>query len=228
MTAVTAKTPQPDTLISAVLLAMTGGLLDAVVYLLHGHVFANAMTGNLILLGISVFAHDWRQAARHMAPVSTFLLGVAASRLLRVLPPLRAALCVLTLEMTVIFCAGMLPASFPDMTFTALIAFVSAFQVSTFRTMGRFSYNSTFITGNLRDMADGFTNHFIDPDPDNRRRDLAKSRKLAFVCLFFLVGAMLGAWQAPHLGNRTLWLTLPLLLTTTARLLLPRTHTASA
>jgi len=30
------------------LLAITGGLLDAVVYLNHGHVFANAMSGNVI------------------------------------------------------------------------------------------------------------------------------------------------------------------------------------
>jgi uncharacterized membrane protein YoaK (UPF0700 family) len=44
---------------NAMLLATTGGLLDAVVYLNHGHVFANAMTGNVIFLGIAAVGRDW-------------------------------------------------------------------------------------------------------------------------------------------------------------------------
>ena len=51
---------QPDTLLSATLLATTGGLLDAVVYTLHGHVFASSMTGNVILLGIAAFSRTGR------------------------------------------------------------------------------------------------------------------------------------------------------------------------
>jgi uncharacterized membrane protein YoaK (UPF0700 family) len=212
--------PPSDTLISAILLATTGGLLDAVVYILHGHVFANAMTGNVILLGLSAFSKDWFQSARHLVPIAAFLLGVAASRLLRALPQRRATLSVLALEMAVLFAAGVLPKSFPEMAFTAIISFVSAFQVSTFRTVGRFSYNSTFVTGNLRDAADGFVNHFVDPDPAVRASDLAKSRKLATICLFFLAGAMLGAWGAPHFGNRSLWLAEPFLIATTVRMIL--------
>jgi uncharacterized membrane protein YoaK (UPF0700 family) len=211
--------PQTDSLLSAVLLATTGGLLDAVVYMLHGHVFANAMTGNVILLGVSAFSRDWQQADRHVAPIAAFLLGVAASRVIRILPRHRAALLVLLLEILVLALLGFVPASFPEMTFTAIVSFVSAFQVSTFRTVGRFSYNSTFITGNLREASESFVNHFLDPDPAIRHRDFAKARKLATICLFFLLGAMLGAWGAPYFGNRTLWLVLPLLLVVVTRVL---------
>ncbi len=214
------QNPESDTLVSALLLATTGGLLDAVVYTLHGHVFANAMTGNVILLGVSAFARDWQQVARHTAPICAFLAGVAASRMLRILPRIKAAPAVLVLEMTTLFVAGLLPHSFPESAFTAIIAFVSAFQVSTFRYVGRFSYNSTFITGNLREAVDSFANHFIDPDPDVRRRDFAKSRKLVTICLFFLLGAMIGAWGAPSLGNRTLWVAEPLLLIVIGRVFL--------
>src|SRR5712691_5639585 len=49
---------QPAALPDAMLLATTGGLLDAVVYLNHGHVFANAMTGNVIFLGIAILGRD--------------------------------------------------------------------------------------------------------------------------------------------------------------------------
>jgi len=48
---------QPGALPDAMLLATTGGLLDAVVYLNYGHVFANTMTGNVIFLGIAFLGH---------------------------------------------------------------------------------------------------------------------------------------------------------------------------
>lgn len=206
-----------DALPSALLLAATGGLLDASVYTLHGHVFANAMTGNAILLGISVFGQDWMQALRHFVPICAFLIGVGCSRLLRVLPQFYASITVLVFEMTVLAIAGLLQPSFPEMAFTAIIAFVSAFQVSTFRMVGRFTYNSTFITGNLRDFAESFIGRFVETGPDERRRNAAKATKLFIICTSFVAGAVLGAWGAPHLGNRTLWLTEPMLLIVLAR-----------
>lgn len=218
-TAQPAPTSQPDTLFSASLLAATGGLLDAVVYTLHGHVFANAMTGNVILLGITAFSRDWMQAIRHLVPIAAFILGVAASRYLRLLPQFYASLTVLGLEMLVLGVAGVLKPSFPEMSFTAIVAFTSAFQVSTFRLVGRFAYNSTFITGNLRTAAESFVNQFLDADRDQRRHAAAQSRKLFIICGFFLGGALLGAWSAPHLGNRSLWLVEPLLLGALARTL---------
>jgi len=214
-----APASQPDTLLSAVLLATTGGLLDAVVYTLHGHVFANAMTGNVILLGITVFSRDWIQAARHLTPIAAFIAGVAASRYLRLLPQFYASLSVLVLEMLVLGGAGMLKPSFPEMAFTAIIAFTSAFQISTFRLVGRLPYSSTFITGNLRTAAEGFVSQFLDTDREERRRERAQSRKLFLICGFFLAGALAGAWGGPHFGNRTLWLAEPLLLGTFARTL---------
>ena len=208
-----------DRLLSASLLAATGGLLDAVVYTLHGHVFANAMTGNVILLGISAFSRDWLQAVRHLVPIGCFIVGVAASRYLRLLPQFYASIAVLALEMAVLFAAGLLSLSFPEMAFTGIIAFTSAFQVSTFRQVGRFAYNSTFITGNLRTAAESFVNQFLDPDPEAQRSESAKARKLFFICTYFLLGAMAGALGVPHLGNRTLWLAEPLLLIVLARVL---------
>jgi uncharacterized membrane protein YoaK (UPF0700 family) len=218
--------PQPDTLLSAALLATTGGLLDAVVYTLHGHVFANAMTGNVILLGITALGRDWMQAARHLTPILAFILGVAASRYLRLLPQFYASLAVLVLEMLVLGAAGLLQPSFPEMAFTAIIAFTSAFQISTFRLVGRFPYSSTFITGNLRTAAEGFVNQFLDGDAEERHRERARSRKLFIICGFFLAGALAGAWGGPHFGNRTLWFAEPLLLGTLARTLYLRADPA--
>lgn len=40
-------------------LALTGGFLDAYTYLIRGGVFANAQTGNIVLLGVRLMEGDW-------------------------------------------------------------------------------------------------------------------------------------------------------------------------
>lgn len=207
--------PHPSiasTLTSATLLAAAGGLLDAVVYLNHGHVFANAMTGNVIFLGIAAVDHDYSGILPHVAPILAFLVGVVAARLLRFLPLRDSAVLSLALEILALFAVGFFPRNFPQITFTVTIAFVSAFQVTTFRRVGRFTYNSTFVTGNLRDMAEGIFDHFFSPDAAQRWAGQAKAIKLGLICSAFLVGAAGGAWVAPRFPSHTVWFAEPMLL----------------
>jgi len=134
---------QPAALPDAMLLATTGGLLDAVVYLNHGHVIANAMTGNVIFLGIAVLGHDWADIFPHLVPLAGFFAGILTSKHLRARMGIRSALLGLGLEIVVIFPLAWLPRSFPEMAFTAIIAYVAPFQVASFRRVDRFAYNST-------------------------------------------------------------------------------------
>ncbi|SNT32627.1 Uncharacterized membrane protein YoaK, UPF0700 family [Granulicella rosea] len=210
------NTPDPpeqrvESLPTALLLAATGGLLDAAVYLLHGHVFANAMTGNVVLMGVAAFSRQPGQAVRHLAPILTFLFAVTCSKTLRRLPARRAVLGTLLLELAVLAVAGALPMSFPQMLFTALITFGSTFQVASFRRVGHFSYNSTFVTGNLRDAAEGFYDALLADEPAQRRDGREKALALGAVCLCFLAGAAIGTIAAPRLGNHAFWIALPLL-----------------
>jgi uncharacterized membrane protein YoaK (UPF0700 family) len=210
-------TAQPETaepLLAAMLLAATGGLLDAFVYLNHGHVFANAMTGNVVLLGIALVGHHGFQAVRHLAPLGAFFCGVTTSRFVRDRLGRRASLYGLSLEITVLFLASLLPGGFPEMAFTALIAFVASYQITSFRRVGGLSYSSTFVTGNLRDMAVGLYDASASHDPETRKLSLDNARSLGLICLCFLSGASLGAFTAPRLGNHTLWLVEPLLIAT--------------
>ncbi len=207
--------PDPSvasTLTSAVLLAAAGGLLDAVVYLNHGHVFANAMTGNVIFLGIAAVGHDWNEILPHVAPIVAFLLGVIAARLLRAIPHRSGTILTLGLEIVALFAVGFFPADFPPLGYTATIAFVSAFQVTTFRRVGRFTYNSTFVTGNLRDMAEGCFDSFFATDPAQRREGRAKATKMGLICLCFLAGASLGGFVAPRFPAHAVWFAEPMLL----------------
>jgi uncharacterized membrane protein YoaK (UPF0700 family) len=211
------QTSAPD----AMLLAATGGLLDAVVYLNHGHVFANAMTGNVIFLGIAVLAHDWHDIIHHLVPLAGFFAGVTTSKHIRSRLTERSVLLIgLTFEAIALLALGWLPMSFPHMAFTAIIAFVSAFQVASYRRVERFSYNSTFVTGNLRDMAEGLYEATIPgATPEAREKGRAQALDLGLICLCFFLGALLGAWAAPRFANHSLWLSIPLLLAVALRVL---------
>jgi uncharacterized membrane protein YoaK (UPF0700 family) len=204
---------QPDALPNALLLAATGGLLDAVVYLNHGHVFANAMTGNIIFLGIAFTGRHWSDIVPHLVPLTGFFAGVLTSKHLRSSLGIRSILLGLMLEIATIFVAGWLPPSFPEMAFTGVIAYVAAIQVASFRRVGRFAYNSTFLTGNLRDVAEGLYDALIPSStPETREKGQSQAWDLGLICLCFLAGAVLGAWAAPRFANRSLWLAEPLLI----------------
>jgi uncharacterized membrane protein YoaK (UPF0700 family) len=199
------------TLCSAILLAAAGGLLDAVVYLGHGHVFANAMTGNVILLGIAAVSFDRPSIISHILPIAAFLVGVVAARALAALHERRSAALTLAVEASALFAMGLLPASFPQLAYVATIALVSAFQVTTFRRVGRFTYNSTFVTGNLREVAEGAYDSLVNPDPAARHLGRARFLKLGLICLAFLLGAVLGAWAATHHPAHAIWFAEPML-----------------
>jgi Na+/H+ antiporter NhaC len=57
-------TAAEDSLPVAALLAASGGFLDAFTYIGQGHVFANAMTGNVVLLGVYAATGNWTQSWR--------------------------------------------------------------------------------------------------------------------------------------------------------------------
>jgi uncharacterized membrane protein YoaK (UPF0700 family) len=205
-------TPESSTLSDALMLASTGGLLDAFVYLNHGHVFANSMTGNVALLGIALLGNQWREVIPHLVPILGFFAGVISARHLRTRNH-RAAIIALTFEILALFVLGWMPPSFPDILFTAIVAYVAAFQVSSFRRVNQFPFNSTFVTGNLRQAAEGLYDALdLSATPYTREKGRAQGIQIGLICLCFLAGAVLGAWAAPHLANRSLWLTEPLLL----------------
>jgi uncharacterized membrane protein YoaK (UPF0700 family) len=187
---------------SAILLALTGGSLDAFVYLNHGQVFAAAMTGNGVLFGIAVLHHDPSLALRHFAAILAFVLGVFAAKALGLKLKRQAINVGLLCEITVLFAASWLPGSVPDLVFVPILALAGAYQITSFRKVDTYAYNSTFMTGNLRTAMDGL---FDALTPSKRRCGLRKFRDLSLIVAAFLLGATAGAILAPRLYNHTLW-----------------------
>lgn len=55
-----------------VILAIAGGFMDAYSYMCRGKVFANAQTGNILLLGINISERNWHMALHYLVPVLAF------------------------------------------------------------------------------------------------------------------------------------------------------------
>ena len=58
-----------ESFVTAAFLSLSGRLQDAYTYLFRGKVFANAQTGNIVLLSQSISAAEWNLAIRYLVPL---------------------------------------------------------------------------------------------------------------------------------------------------------------
>jgi uncharacterized membrane protein YoaK (UPF0700 family) len=201
-------------------LAVSGGFLDAYTYVAQGGVFANAMTGNVVLAAVSLSQHAFGEALLKCWPILAYAAGVCASEALR-LPRVWAAvrrpyLAILGLEMLVLSAGALNADRLPQPWVVVGIGFVAALQTTTFRRIGAFAYSSVMTTGNLRSFACASFHAVARRDAQQRRKALV----YASVIACFFAGALLGAGSAHTFGNGALWLPVALVGTAVALLVL--------
>ncbi|GAB1331958.1 hypothetical protein ACE1SV_62970 [Streptomyces sennicomposti] len=167
--------------------------------------FANAQTGNVVLLGVAVAGRRWAEALRHIPPIIAFVLGVLVAESLkrpgvaaRVRWPARAAL---VLEILVLFCVGLLPGGTADTAATVLVAFSASLQVAMFRTLVDTAYSTAMTTGNLRTATQSAYLAFVERDRGAARR----ARRFSAVIGGFLAGAVAGGVLTRWEGVRAVW-----------------------
>ena len=197
--------PAAERLFPVALLTLSGGLQDAYTYLRRGKVFANAQTGNIVLLGQSLFDGDWGRAARYLLPVLAFALGVAAAEAIRVRRP-RWQRRVLLWEILLLFLVGFIPHSLNQLA-NALVSFSCAMQVQAFRKVEGFVFASTMCIGNLRSGMESLCAFLRTGDHQERR----KARLYFFLIFLFALGAEAGSLAAELLDLPAIWLSCVLL-----------------
>ncbi|MFI6676845.1 YoaK family protein [Kribbella sp. NPDC050470] len=192
--------------------ARARGFLAAFTFLAYDHVFANAMTGNVVLTGIALLSGQCGQVWWHVLPMLAFVAGVAAAESLR-LPHLQAvirrpAIACMAAEATCLMLAGTpTPRVLPARLMTLGISFVAALQNTAFRELRGKQYSSVMVTGNLRSASvSAFAGLFLG----DRDKCLAAAR-LGVLCGAFLAGAAVAGWATPRLENRALWIVAGLL-----------------
>ena len=194
---------QPAATIGACILTAAGGVMDAWVYLAHGHLFANAQTGNVVLFAIHLAAGEVGDAMHFVPSIAAFAAGLLSSRLAgawlkeRGLNSRNMRLCA---ECVVLLILALAVNGLPDSVVTACVGFIAAVQITSLSHIGSASFNTGMTTGNLRGAVSAAVAWWLDP---SSKKDRAKAATLGWICLAFVVGALGGGVVTLRLGNGT-------------------------
>ena len=191
-------------------LSASGGLQDAYTYIGRGKVFANAQTGNIVLMSQSLFDGDLSRFAHYFIPVLSFALGVAAAECIRLrwrqARRIHWRQLVVLAEIVLLFFVGFLPQEVNTFA-NALVSFVCAMQVQTFRKVRGHAYASTMCIGNMRSGTEALCVYFHTHD----REVLKKALTYFGVIGIFAVGAGLGSVLTARFAEKGIWVSCLLL-----------------
>lgn len=185
-----------ESFILAMLLAIVGGFLDAYTYCCRDKVFANAQTGNIVKLGMSLAEGNYNQTLRFLIPIIAFSLGVLAAMYIRNNnhSKLHWRQVILLFEMVIIVLVSFIPiAHVTNIMANILISFLCALQAESFKKVAGNPYASTMCTGNLR----SGTEYFYQALANKDYQLLNKVKYYVFIIAAFIFGAYVGV----HITN---------------------------
>ena len=142
-----------ESFLTAVFLSLSGGLQDAYTYLFRGKVFANAQTGNIVLLSANLMDGNWERVLHYLVPLCAFALGVLTAEKMRErfreMRTLHWRQLVVLGEGLLLFLVGFLPQE-QNLLANAIVSFACAMQVQAFRKVNGYAFASTMCIGDLR------------------------------------------------------------------------------
>ena len=197
--------PVHETFKIAGLLAVVGGFLDAYTYILRGQVFANAQTGNMVLVAVGMARFDWKHALMALVPIVAFVMGVFVTEIIKKHCQDREFAMwehlVIIIELVCLFIVGLIPQSVPDACANVLVSFICSVQVCSFRKVRGLGYASTMCTGNLRSGTENLFRAILGQDVDGKK----KAAHYFGIILCFILGAFLGGVLSASIGVKCVW-----------------------
>ena len=199
-----------ESLLTASFIILSGGLQDAYTYLCRGKVFANAQTGNIVLFSTYLFEGDWLHSRRYLVPVLSFMLGIFVAecvhRHYKYVEKVHWRQIIILAEIVLLFLVGFLPQEVNTIA-NAIVSFVCAMQVQTFRKVRGHAYASTMCIGNMRSGTEALCVYFHTRD----REVLQKAITYFGVIGLFAVGAGFGALLTKAFAEQGIWVSCVLL-----------------
>ena len=198
------KKQMSESFLTAAFLSVSGGLQDMYTYISRGHVFANAQTGNIVLLSQHIFAGNWADVMRYLMPVLSFMFGVAAATEIRQhfqnIGRIHWRQIVILIEMSMLFLVGFLPGKM-DLVANAFVSFSCAMQVQTFRKVDSYAFASTMCIGNIRSGMEALCAY----RQSHNRQILYKAFHYFGIIILFAFGAGIGSILIPVFKLQTIW-----------------------
>ena len=192
-----------DSILIALLITLSGGLQDAYTYFGRDHVFANAQTGNIVLLGAHMLDGNIQAMLRYLMPVLCFACGVFIAEQIqaryRNSRHIHWRQMILLIEIISLTLSAFLPREMNSAA-NSLVSFSCAMQVQSFRKADGYPYASTMCIGNLRSGMDAFSRWIRTKDPQALNGFL----HYLLVISVFLIGAVTGYGLIPHFGIYTI------------------------
>lgn len=192
-----------DTFRAAIFVTLSGGFQDAYTYICRGGVFANAQTGNIVLLSAALLQRDWATCLKYSIPLVSFLFGTLLAEFIhfrfRNYRYLHWRQMVLGAEIFLLFCVCFMPHSLDPLA-NALVSLVCAMQVHSFHKIHGHVYASTMCIGNLRSAAEALGEYIHSHDP----KALESARTYFGIILIFGAGAALGSYVTQLIGARAI------------------------
>lgn len=193
-----------ETIRLGTLLAICGGFLDAYSYLVRGGVFANAVTGNIVLTGLNLAEGKYGRAVYCFIPVLSFATGVFAAEWIRERFDNKWHLhwkeWILWAELAVVMIAGFVPQEWNSIV-NFSIAFVCAMQVEGFRKIRGKAYATTMCTGNLRSGTELLSVGLMEHDEEKKKLSL----HYYWIDFVFGLSAVVGFYICKLFAEKAIW-----------------------
>ncbi|MDO5344682.1 MAG: YoaK family protein [Lachnospiraceae bacterium] len=172
-------------------LAASGGFMDAYSYLCRDEVFANAQTGNMLLLGIHISEKNWPLAMRYFFPVFAFTIGIVLADMVRYLLHDRDRLhwrqLAVVFEAMVLLIVCFIPQKW-NLLANSLTSLACGIQVESFRKIHGTGVATTMCIGNLR----GATQNLLEYAETHDKRFIRRSILYFGIIFCFVCGAIIG------------------------------------
>lgn len=203
------------------ILSFSGGLQDAYTYNVRGSVFANAQTGNVVLMSQNYMAGNRSGGVHYMFPLLSFAAGVFITERIEnrfKYGRIHWRQIILLIEILLLGIVGFMPEKFNTIT-NMLVSFACAMQVQTFRKVHGYGYASTMCIGNLRSGMESLSRYLRLRD----KASLDKALHFFGIIFFFAVGAGIGGLLSVNIGIKTIWISSLLLIVVAVMMI--RKHT---
>ena len=200
-----------ESLLLSAILSFSGGFQDAYTYNIRGGVFANAQTGNIVLMGQHILCGEFMTALRYILPVAAFVLGIIIaeqiSHRFKDSSKIHWRQIVLIFEIVLLVIVGFMPKSC-DTVANIVVSLSCAMQVQAFRKVHGYGYASTMCIGNMRSGAESFSQFLRSRE----KQSLLKAFHYFGIILIFALGAGIGALLSGALGINAIWVSAAILL----------------
>ncbi len=185
-------------------LAFVGGFLETYTYRLHGGVFVNAQTGNLVLLALSFMEHNGRWVY-YLCSILAFIAGVFLSESLCAKlsgdSRLRWLSTLVVFEIFLLGIIPLVPQSTPTALLNIIISFVCSLQYHGFQRTHGMALSTTMCTANLRNASQNMYQAI-------REKDIQKAKtssKYFLVILYFVFGATISFVAIDLFDKYAIW-----------------------